>query len=206
MALALAGLAGAQEPKTDAKKDPATMTLDELIAAGLCPVKREPFKLIYHASVDGKKYNFCCSTCRQAFVKEPAKYGSGGGAAKADTAAPKADVQAKKDDAKFSKEDEEFFRAKVYPVLSANCFECHADKKQKGELRLDSREAVLKGSENGVVVVPKDVKKSKLIDGVKRTTDDFAMPPKKALKKEEVEILVKWVELGVPWAEVKKEK
>ena len=41
----------------------------------------------------------------------------------------------------------DFFERKVRPVLAANCFECHGDKKQKGELRLDSLDAILAGGE-----------------------------------------------------------
>ena len=35
------------------------------------------------------------------------------------------------------------------PVLAEHCYECHGPEKQKAELRLDSREAILKGSESG---------------------------------------------------------
>src|SRR5439155_23930881 len=44
--------------------------------------------------------------------------------------------------------------------------------------RHDSQEEVLKGGEDGTVVVPGDSKKSPLVVAVARLDDKFAMPPK----------------------------
>ena len=30
------------------------------------------------------------------------------------------------------------FKTQVYPILEAHCFKCHGEKKQKGDLRLDT--------------------------------------------------------------------
>ena len=49
---------------------------------------------------------------------------------------------------------EQFFEQNVRPLLAQNCYSCHGDKKQKGGLRLDSIEAILKGGESGPAVVP----------------------------------------------------
>src|SRR3954463_3950182 len=38
----------------------------------------------------------------------------------------------------------EYFETRVRPVLAANCYDCHADERMGG-LRVDSREALLKG-------------------------------------------------------------
>ena len=48
----------------------------------------------------------------------------------------------------------EFFEARVRPILVDQCMKCHGPKKQSSGLRLDSREAVLKGGESGPAVVP----------------------------------------------------
>ena len=48
---------------------------------------------------------------------------------------------------------EHFFEQNVRPLLAENCYSCHGDKKQKGGLRLDSLEAILKGGESGPAVV-----------------------------------------------------
>src|SRR5262245_39478713 len=54
----------------------------------------------------------------------------------------------------------EFFETHVRPVLAERCFSCHGDKMQMAGLRLDSRAALLKGSDHGPVVVAGDPEKS----------------------------------------------
>jgi hypothetical protein len=43
-------------------------------------------------------------------------------------------------------------------VLVAECYECHDAKKQKGDLRLDHRDGLLKGGEEGPAIVLSDAK------------------------------------------------
>src|SRR6478672_12746523 len=66
----------------------------------------------------------------------------------------------------------------VRPLLEASCFRCHGEEKQKGDLRLDSIEAALKGGEDGKVIVPGNSKKSLLVIAAARIDDETAMPPK----------------------------
>ena len=66
----------------------------------------------------------------------------------------------------------------IRPLLEASCFRCHGEEKQKGDLRLDSREAVLKGGEDGKVVDPGNSKKSLMVIAAAQLNDDVAMPPK----------------------------
>src|SRR6185436_7114849 len=77
----------------------------------------------------------------------------------------------------------DFFESKVRPVLANNCYKCHSAKaeKVKGGLLLDSRDGVLKGGENGAVIVPGDPEKSTLIKAVRYTDPDLQMPPKTKL-------------------------
>src|SRR3954470_16090046 len=60
-----------------------------------------------------------------------------------------------------------FFEEKVRPILADNCYKCHGSEKQKGSLRLDLREAVLAGGENGPVIVPGKPSESSLVDAIK---------------------------------------
>ncbi|HYH67821.1 MAG TPA: PSD1 and planctomycete cytochrome C domain-containing protein [Urbifossiella sp.] len=94
----------------------------------------------------------------------------------------------------------EFFEKKVRPVLVAHCYSCHsADAKRvKGELRLDTREAVLKGGTSGPAVVPGDPAKSLLIRAVRHADPDLKMPPDKRLAAAEVADLEAWVKMGAP--------
>ncbi|MCH7689274.1 MAG: hypothetical protein IH899_21805, partial [Planctomycetes bacterium] len=58
------------------------------------------------------------------------------------------------------------------PLLGKHCFECHGPKKQQAGLRLDSREAMLKGNETGPAIVPGQPNKSRLIEVVRYGDDD----------------------------------
>jgi len=66
----------------------------------------------------------------------------------------------------------EFFEAKVRPLLVNSCFDCHtAD--EKGGLRLDSRESMLKGGDSGPAVVPGNPDASLLIKAVRHVEVDL---------------------------------
>ncbi|MBI2928660.1 MAG: hypothetical protein HYY24_23600 [Verrucomicrobia bacterium] len=94
------------------------------------------------------------------------------------------------------------FGKEIKPLLEKSCFKCHGPEKQKGKLRLDSREAALKGSENGEVIIPGNSAKSILIHNIARLDEDSAMPPEgKAdpLTKEEVGLLRAWIDQGAKW-------
>jgi mono/diheme cytochrome c family protein len=92
----------------------------------------------------------------------------------------------------------EFFEKSVRPVLAENCFKCHGPKRHEGDLRLDSRAALLKGNDKGAVVVPGEPDKSRLIRAV-GYDGDIVMPPVGKLKPEAIEALTAWVKMGAPW-------
>jgi len=94
-----------------------------------------------------------------------------------------------------------FFENEVRPVLAKRCFECHADKKQKGGLRVDHIGYLKSGGDTGPAVVPGEPEKSPLIEAIRHTNDDFKMPPKEKLPDAEIAALEKWVKLGAPWPE-----
>ena len=52
-----------------------------------------------------------------------------------------------------SSEGIEFFESRIRPVLIERCYKCHSatSEKLKGGLKLDSREDLLKGGDDGVV-------------------------------------------------------
>ncbi len=98
----------------------------------------------------------------------------------------------------FPPEQIDFFEKQVRPVLAAHCWNCHAAKKAESGLRLDSREAVLKGGDRGEVVKPREASASLLIHAVKRD-GELQMPPNGKLSPEQVAALTKWIDLGLPW-------
>jgi hypothetical protein len=93
-----------------------------------------------------------------------------------------------------------FFEAKVRPVLANNCFACHSDKEQKGGLRLDARDHILKGNATGPAVRPGDPEGSNLIRAI-GYEGPVKMPPAGKLRPDEVAALTAWVKMGAPWPE-----
>lgn len=87
----------------------------------------------------------------------------------------------------------------VKPILQDKCYTCHGTSKQKGKLRLDLPENILKGGKNGVVLVGGNVDESEMIDRLLLPLDDEDhMPPneKKQLSHKEIEVLKIWIASG----------
>src|SRR5690348_9703470 len=62
---------------------------------------------------------------------------------------------------------ETFFELKVRPVLAGVCVKCHGATKASGGLRLDSREAMVKGGDSGPAVVPGNPEESLIVQAVR---------------------------------------
>jgi hypothetical protein len=90
----------------------------------------------------------------------------------------------------------EFFEKKVRPLLVKNCYECHAEKKQQGSLRLDSREGWAKGGDSGPAIVPGEPDNSVLMQALRY--EGYEMPPSGKLKPEEIAIFEQWIKMGAP--------
>ncbi|MBI5774992.1 MAG: DUF1553 domain-containing protein [Verrucomicrobia bacterium] len=106
-------------------------------------------------------------------------------------------------ESKPTPEQAEFFEKRIRPVLVESCYKCHSAeaKKSKGGLRLDSREALLKGGDTGPGVVAGDLEKSLLIKAVRFTDSELKMPPEKEggkLSPEKIADLEAWVKMGAP--------
>ena len=84
--------------------------------------------------------------------------------------------------------------AKVKSLLAAKCYSCHGVLKQKGKLRLDTRNLMLKGE----VIVPGKASKSHLIERVADRSEDRMPPPEDGapLKPEEIALLRSWIDDG----------
>lgn len=93
----------------------------------------------------------------------------------------------------------EFFEKKVRPLLVEHCQECHGDKKQRGGLRVDTREWILKGTDNGPGLVPGKPADSRILRAVKYEDDELKMPPKARLPQESIDVLSEWIKQGAVW-------
>ncbi len=92
--------------------------------------------------------------------------------------------------------DVAYFESKVRPVLLEHCHKCHGPTKQWAGLRLDSREAILKGGDNGPAIMPEKPDASLLIRAVRQVDDNLKMPQNGKLTENQIATLVRWIERG----------
>jgi hypothetical protein len=91
-----------------------------------------------------------------------------------------------------------FFESQVRPVLGARCLKCHGrEPKIKGNFRLDSREAVMRGGDLGPAVALDKPDESLLLQAIRYEGPE--MPPSGKLPQAEIDVLTRWVRQGLPW-------
>src|SRR6185503_6917707 len=93
----------------------------------------------------------------------------------------------------------DFFETRIRPILATECFSCHTDS-QLGGLRLDSREAMLKGGKSGPAIIPGDPEKSLLLTAV-RQSGALKMPKGGKLPPDQIEAIAQWIRTGAVWPE-----
>ena len=90
------------------------------------------------------------------------------------------------------------FEKNIRPVLVTSCLKCHGPEKQKGGLRLDSLNAILKGGETGPALEPGRPEKSLILSALRY--EDLEMPPKAPLASSVIDQFATWISNGAPWA------
>ena len=97
-----------------------------------------------------------------------------------------------------------FFEKNIRPIFVKQCLSCHSAESQPimGALRLDSREAAIKGGSRGPSIVPGNVAESLLIKAVQHTAGALKMPPGPKMKDADVALLAQWIQMGAPWGSV----
>jgi len=91
------------------------------------------------------------------------------------------------------------FATLVEPNLKENCLSCHGPEKSKGGLRVDSFAALMKGSENGPVIIPGKSAESPLAKRLLLPpSDDDHMPPagKPQPTADDLALLQWWIDSG----------
>ncbi len=97
------------------------------------------------------------------------------------------------------RDETEFFEKSVRPLLAEKCWPCHGSaEKIKGGLRLTSRANILKGGDSGPAAVAGDAAGSLLVQAT-RYDQEPKMPPKGKLPDREIEVLARWVKMGLAW-------
>ncbi len=116
-----------------------------------------------------------------------------GASASAQTAPPSAPV---------TPAQEKLFEASIRPVLSEKCYSCHSATDQRAGLRLDSREAILKGGAHGPAINLTDPDKSLILQAISYN-GKLQMPPAGKLRPAELAAFTAWIKMGAPWPAAK---
>lgn len=93
---------------------------------------------------------------------------------------------------------DDFFEKSIRPVLVERCLKCHGANTQKSGLRLDSREAMLAGGGDGIVVVVGKPGESRLVQAINHQ-GELKMPPDGKLSKTEISSIEQWIKDGAKW-------
>jgi uncharacterized membrane protein len=91
------------------------------------------------------------------------------------------------------------FTRQIQPILEKNCVACHKPSKHKADLRMDTYALLMKGGENGPVIIPGDPKKSELCRRIALPIDDDEFMPtdgKPPLTAAEIGLIAQWVADG----------
>ena len=95
------------------------------------------------------------------------------------------------------------FKKDIAPILEASCVKCHNDKKAKGKLNMASKDAFMKGGEDGKIVDTAKPDESSMIKALLLPADDDdAMPPKDKAPRPsaaQIDTLKKWIAAGAKW-------
>lgn len=92
------------------------------------------------------------------------------------------------------------FAHQVVPVLKERCAKCHMGDAKKGSFSMNTREELLKGSENGPVVEPGKAEGSVLIEALLCDDKTERMPPKgDRLTGDQVTVIRTWINEGMAW-------
>lgn len=96
----------------------------------------------------------------------------------------------------------------VQPIFKSKCYSCHGPNKQKGRLRMDQPEWLMKGGKDGKVIVAGKANESELIKRLLLPgEDDDHMPPKEKpqLTDQQVALLHWWIAGGADFTKKTKE-
>ncbi|MGM9475054.1 c-type cytochrome domain-containing protein [Pedobacter sp. GSP4] len=91
------------------------------------------------------------------------------------------------------------YQQAIQPLLKNRCYSCHGSEKQKGKLRLDEEQYILKGGEDGAAVVKGRADESELIKRILlplSNEDHMAPKEKPQLTANEIALLKWWIDNG----------
>src|SRR5712692_1583391 len=83
-------------------------------------------------------------------------------------------------------------------ILEQRCWVCHGPNLSQSGLRLDSRDAALKGGTRGPAIVAGNAARSRVVQAIRRTEEPH-MPPGPKLPDAEIATIENWIAAGAPW-------
>jgi uncharacterized membrane protein len=92
-----------------------------------------------------------------------------------------------------------FYAQQINPILDANCVSCHGESKVSGGLRLDSYDRLMRGGNNGAVIVAGKPDLSLLLKRVTLAPSDKLFMPaegKPPLQPEQIALIKAWIQQG----------
>jgi len=92
------------------------------------------------------------------------------------------------------------FVGDVLPILQTHCFSCHGEKAQEGSLRLDVRDAAMRGGDSGESILVGKGDESLLMERITSHDPDLRMPQDaKPLEPDDIARLKQWIDRGANW-------
>jgi hypothetical protein len=92
------------------------------------------------------------------------------------------------------------FDKEIRPILQNKCIRCHGRGKARGGFRIDNRETILEGGNNGAAVEVGNSTGSYLVRLISGSDPDAVMPPEgEPLKPEQVSLIRAWIDQGLAW-------
>ncbi len=93
-----------------------------------------------------------------------------------------------------------FFETRIRPVLAGTCFKCHGGNKVNAELRVDTRQALVRGGQSGPALAPGAPERSLLIQALRHAAQsEIKMPPNQKLPDSTIADFERWVKQGAIW-------
>ena len=91
------------------------------------------------------------------------------------------------------------FRSDVGQVLKQHCVKCHGGNKTRGEFDLTTREGMLKGGNDGIVVIPGKSETSRLMKLILHDEKPFMPAKHEKLPLALIEKIAAWIDSGAPY-------
>ena len=99
---------------------------------------------------------------------------------------------------KLSPEQTKYFETHIRPALVQYCYDCHSVEtgKTRGGLLLDTKDAMIRGGDNGNVLAGNTYKDSLFWDAINWL--DYEMPPKDKMPQAVIDKFEAWLKMGAP--------